>query len=110
MVAVLQTVCVVRPAAKPAAARQDVKPAAPPLRSAFAAAAAAVALLVAGPSAAELNRFEGETLGEFNRGTAQQFGGAQARSMEPRRAVATRLVAPHRAEPPPPPQAQIKRG
>ena len=79
MVAVLQTVCVLR--TRPAAAaRPDVKPAAPPLRSTFAAAAAAVALLAAGPSAAELNRFEGETLGEFNRGTAQQFGGAQPRS------------------------------
>lgn len=76
MVAVLQTLCVARPAA---AVRPDVKPAAPPLRSAFAAGFAAVALLAAGPSAAELNRFEGETLGEFNRGTAQQFGGAQPR-------------------------------
>jgi hypothetical protein len=84
MVALLQTVCVVRPAA---AARQDAKPAAPPLRSAFAAAAAAVALLAAGPSAAELNRFEGETLGEFNRGTAQQFGGMQPAATCPGRAA-----------------------
>ena len=32
-------------------------------------------LLAASPAGAELNRFEANTLGEFNRGSAQQFGG-----------------------------------
>ena len=39
------------------------------------AAAAAGLLLGGGPAAAELNRLEYERGGEFNRGTAMQFGG-----------------------------------
>ena len=77
MPAVLPCVCLaVRPAvAPPRAAAAAAKPL-PKAAQTLAAAAAAVALFAAGPSVAELNRFEGETLGEFNRGTAQQFGGA----------------------------------
>ncbi len=45
------------------------------LRRAAAAAAAAATLLSASPALADLNRFEGATFGEFNRGSAQQFGG-----------------------------------
>ena len=43
--------------------------------AAAAAAAAAGLLLGGGPAAAELNRLEYERGGEFNRGTAMQFGG-----------------------------------
>jgi hypothetical protein len=39
------------------------------------ALALAAVLLTASPAGAELNRFEANTLGEFNRGSAQQFGG-----------------------------------
>ena len=47
----------------------------PGLGGAAAAAAAAGLLLGGGPAAAELNRLEYERGGEFNRGTAMQFGG-----------------------------------
>ena len=47
----------------------------PGLGGAVAAAAAAGLLLGGGPAAAELNRLEYERGGEFNRGTAMQFGG-----------------------------------
>lgn len=40
-----------------------------------AAAALSAALLAAGPAHAELNKFEAARGGEFNRGSAQQFGG-----------------------------------
>jgi len=50
-----------------------------------AAAAAAAAVLLATtarPSVAELNKFEANTLGEFNRGTAQQFGATNQKKVD----------------------------
>ena len=57
-------------------AKGGVPVALPGLGGAAAAAAAAAGLLLGGgPAAAELNRLEYERGGEFNRGTAMQFGG-----------------------------------
>ena len=100
MPALLSVTCL---AVRPAAPQRAAPEAAKPLPRALAAAAAAVALFAAGPSLAELNRFEGETLGEFNRGTAQQFGGARRRTRTPRprqRATTRPHVALPRAAPP----------
>jgi hypothetical protein len=100
-----------RPASRAAAAAPAPAPAAAaaaalaPLRRAAAAAAAAAVLLSASPALADLNRFEGATFGEFNRGSAQQFGGTHTHT-QARTHNATPNVASLRALTRPTPHAR----
>lgn len=73
------TCCALRaPASRPAGEQGQQRPPQPsrpaPPQAGLAAAAMAAVLLTSSPALAELNRFESNTFGEFNRGSAQQFG------------------------------------
>lgn len=61
-----------------ASQRQEAAPLAP-LTAAGAGLAAAVLMLAAQPAGAELNKYEAAAGGEFNIGTARQFGEADVK-------------------------------